>query len=884
VTVVGRTLAHYAILEKIGAGGMGEVYLAEDTTLKRRVALKILPSDLATPDRRVRFTREARSLAALSHPNIVTVHSVEEADGVPFITMELVDGTTLADRIPREGLPLDAFFDLAIPLADAVAAAHQHGVVHRDLKPRNVMVTSHGRVKVVDFGLAKPVPGLIGTGDTSTAGGTASAGVVVGTCGYMSPEQARGLPVDARSDIFALGVVFYEMLTGRQPFTGATATETLSSVLKDTPAAVSSIRAGLPRELTRLVSHCLAKDPSRRRQSVLDIRNELEDLKREIDSGELLAEARPVLNAAPAWRRPWPLAAAAVGPVAVTSFAGWRWSSRSEALPLRLANPRQITFTAAVESDPTWSPDLGRIAYVSDQSGNADIWVAPSSGGAAVNLTADHPGGDVDPAWSPDGNRIAFISDRDGGGLFVMPAIGGRPVRISSSGDAESVGHPAWSSDGAALAVMRREREANFIEIVSIGTRESQRFRVPGEQGNRFHMSWSPDRRFFAYVRAANVRLEVNRLWVLRVADGEARAITDGLTGAWSPNWSNDSRTLYFVSNRGGSLDLWQQPLRTDGTPDANATPLTTGVGMQQAAFSSGGRRLAYSRGRPVANVWRVPILEDREAGWEDAEQLTFDEAFVESLDLLPDGRRLVIASDRGGSQDLWLTEADGADMRQLTSDHGPESSPRLSPNGQQIAFSVDRQGSRHILTMPTDGGPAVQLTNRSQGGLFPAWSPDGLTIAFYGPSGNAMNLFVVPASGGDTRQITTGPGSRYFPQWSPDGRWIYFAFGSGTAARIFRMAVDGGNPEPVTTAAAYHYRWSGDGTRMYFPGIQRGSNDLWEMTLSDRRERRLTRFIQRTGRLGELALAASKTHVYFTWRQDVGDIWVMDVVSGSDR
>jgi Tol biopolymer transport system component len=584
-------------------------------------------------------------------------------------------------------------------------------------------------------------------------------------------------------------------------------------------------------------------------------------------------------------RTVWWAAAATVGVLALAGLGGWRWIERGETRTIRLTNPRQVTFTSAVETAPTWSPDGGRIAYVSDQSGNGDIWVAPAAGGAAVNLTADHSGVDSGPEWSPDGNQIAFVSERDGGGVYVMPAIGGRPERISPQGNSEGLNSLAWSADGTELAHMRREPEANFIEIVSLGTRESRRLRVPGDSGNRHDLSWSPDGRLFAYVRAASRGQEQNRLWLLRVADGQALGLTDGTTGDWNPMWSADGRTLYFISNRGGTQDLWQQRLSADGVPEGDPLPLTVGVGMQWAALSSGGGKLAYSRGRRVANVWRVPIPTDGEAGWPDAEQLTFDEAFVESLDVHEDSGRLVISSDRGGSRDLWLTAPDGTDMRRLTTDRGPDTAPRFSPDGKRIAFHSSREGNLDIWVLPTDGGPAVQLTRNPLSAMFPAWSPDGAAIAYYASTGPDVNAFVVPADGGEPRQITTGPVSKYFPQWSPDGKWMYYASQERAgASQVFRKPAAGGSPVQVTTQPVYYYRISHDGTRMYFPGTDRGSNDLWELTLADGRERRLTRFVQKPGSLGGSALAASKTHLYFAWRNDVGDIWVMDVVPDDER
>ena len=291
--MVGETLGHYRILEKLGGGGMGDVYRAEDTQLGRDVALKVLRPDFASsPERRKRFEREARSLAALSHPGIVTVFSIEQAAGVDFITMEVVRGRALSRLIPRSGFPLGELFALALPLTEAVAAAHGQGIVHRDLKPDNVMVDDEGRVKVLDFGLAKLRQESFGTVDSQlpTETGTAE-GRILGTVAYMSPEQAEGRPVDQRSDVFALGVVLYEMATGERPFKGDSSSALLAAILKDTPVSVTEQRPELPRELGRILKRALAKDPEERIQSAKELRNELRELKAEVGSGE--AGTRP---------------------------------------------------------------------------------------------------------------------------------------------------------------------------------------------------------------------------------------------------------------------------------------------------------------------------------------------------------------------------------------------------------------------------------------------------------------------------------------------------------------------------------------------------------------------------------------------------------------
>ena len=675
--MIGRKLSHYEVLEKIGSGGMGEVYLAEDTKLDRKVALKVLPPELAeSEERRARFKREAKAIAALNHPNIVTVHSVEEADGVHFITMELVKGKTLTELLPKHGFPLNRFFDIAIPLADAVAAAHQEGITHRDLKPDNAMVSDDGRVKVLDFGLAKPTSGFAG-GDAESALPTAARtaeGVIVGTVNYMSPEQAQGKAVDARSDIFALGVVFYEMLTGQRPFRGENPAEILSSIIKDTPDSTSELNPAVPRDLAKLVRRCLAKDPNRRLQSAIDVRNELEETKQEVDSGEIVLTAAPSPTTAAAWTKLLLLAGAAVGIATIAWIAGtFRTSEEGPPIVPRFTNPVQITSAVGVEDFPTWSHDGRNLAF----EASGDIWVAPVGTGQPVNRTADHSGRDTVPSWSPDGSQIAFWSERDGGGYFVMSALGGPARKVLST--SRPVGPPQWSQDGEELAVFPSrydgDAERNF-QIVSLRTRESRRFIVPGATIGRLDLSWSRDGRFMAYVDAVNRSSDLTQLWVFRLVDEQGFAVTDGSTKVLSPTWSSDGRQLFFLTNRGGSMDLWRQSMRPDGTPEGDPQSVTAGIGMRRAAFSPDGTKLAYSRGRQVANLWRVPILGDRPATWLDAEQLTFDQAYIEAADVSRDGEHLVFSSDRNGHFDIWMLPAGGREMTQVTSDPTPGDVP----------------------------------------------------------------------------------------------------------------------------------------------------------------------------------------------------------------
>ncbi len=371
----------------------GEVYLAQDTKLDRKIALKILPPEFAeSEERRARFKREAKAIAALNHPNIVQVYSVEESDGVHFITMEHVTGKTLSAALPRHGFSLRQFLDLAIPLTEA-AAAHENGITHRDLKPDNIIVTKEGGIKVLDFGLAKPSTGVgsaASDSDLPTEQMT-KEGRILGTVAYMSPEQAEGKSVDARSDVFALGVNFYEMLTGERPFRGETPASTLSAVLKDEPQSLTKLVPSLPRDIARIVKRCLAKDPSRRYQTTIDVRNELEELARALDSGETMADAG-VSPRTPASRRALPWIAIVGGGLLVVL---WRsdivptsFENLGPAVPT-FTNARQITSAIGVEDFPTWSPDGQTLAYESNQTGKMEIWVQQIEGGAPIMRTPD---------------------------------------------------------------------------------------------------------------------------------------------------------------------------------------------------------------------------------------------------------------------------------------------------------------------------------------------------------------------------------------------------------------------------------------------------------------------------------------------------------------
>lgn len=890
--MVGRTLAHYRILEEIDRGGMGIVYRAVDLKLHREVAVKVLPPELvADEDRKARFMQEARAAGALYHPHIATVFDIGEAHGITFMAMELIEGTRLRDLVSGARLPVSRALSLAIEVAEGLDRAHQKGIIHRDLKPENIMVTEDGHAKVIDFGLAKLVQPPFGRedseGDTQVRVKT-EAGTVVGTVSYLSPEQARGETTDHRTDIFTLGVVLSEMLTGKCPFLQKSSAETLSAILKEEASPLESAKLESSPEVISRLQHvlekCLAKDREQRYQTAKDLALDLKSIQRQSESGVSALAAREGVPT-PGFGR-WLLIGSSLALVLLVGILGYQLWPRQQ-MPPRLASPTQITSAIGLESYPTWSPEAGRLAYHLDRASdgrNFDIWVAQVGTGHTVNLTEDHRGIDMFPSWSPDGDQIAFWSARDGGGYFVMPALGGRPRRVvgQSRQDAPALlPQPQWSRDGKELACVVYDGASAFVDIVTVETGGSRRLSLPGRDHHaRMDLAWSPDGRHFAYVDGRDYSAQVGVVRVLEIESGEAFALTNGRTSVWSPVWSPDGRFLYYVSNRGGSMDLWRQKMRR-GKPEGEPQPVTTGVGIASAALSPDGEKLAYSKGRVVSNVWQVPILQERPATWFDAKQVTFDEAYIEMLALSPDGKMLAVSSDRSGNPDVWILPAEGGEMQQLTRDPTPDWAPSWSPDGKEIAFYAYRSGKREIWVRPLSGGPAWQLTKGETESTFPRWLPDGREIAFLSRRGGHFEVGVIPAVGGEARRLTNDSDVDDSYAFSPDGKWLVYESTRSGASNFWRVPRKGGEPQKLSEAEGELLCWSPDGKWIYFIGVGKSQGNLWTIPADGGPARQLTDL---GGRVGTLVLAGplatDGSSLFFAWRESQGDMWIADITS----
>lgn len=782
----GTRLGPYEVASAIGSGGMGEVFRAKDTKLGRDVAIKVLPAAFAQdPERLARFEREARVLASLNHTNIAHVYGFESAtlpdgSGAHFLAMEMVEGEDLAERLRRGAMPIDEAIVVAKQIAEGLEEAHEHGVIHRDLKPANTKVTPDGKVKILDFGLAKAYE--------STSNGSApdlshsptlsrhmtEAGMIMGTAAYMSPEQARGKTVDKRGDIWSFGVVLFEMLTGARLFKGETVSDTLAAVLRQ-DVTWTALPSETPSRLKRLLERCLERDVKQRLRDIGEARFELEHIER----GERDVTPRAsAMTAAPVARPPRRVAQAITAAALLGTFAlgGWIGRRSHQAEP-PWANLTQLTDAAGVESGPTISPDGASFAYSSASRGSWDIYVQRVGGRNPV-LVAGDPGRDeVWPAFSPDGRQIAFNQGGGEGGIFLVGATGESVRRLTDFG-----ANPAWSPDGRRIVFSSQEVGSAYSRsgvgtLWTVETEGGAPLKI--DDGDAVQPSWSPSGKRIAFWQNRNGQRDLATI----PAGGGARVevTADGPTD-WAPVWSPDGRFVYFASDRGGSRGLWRIGIdESTGRPTSEPAPVAQGAdgSIELPRLSADGTSLVFRS--MIESINPAAISFDPITGRAGAVTLLLHRTgILRPQDRSNDGQWLALNNHGAPQEDVFVIRTDGTELSRVTDDAARDRAPFFSPDGATIMFFSNKGGSYQSHSIRRDGGDRTQLT------AFPdretrrtSISPDGHRV-FVAFSASSRDWLIAPFPGPVTLQGGTltkspqvGAGHFYPNAWSRDGRWL---------------------------------------------------------------------------------------------------------------
>jgi len=862
----GTTLGSYEIVALLGAGEMGEVYRARDARLGREVAIKILTASFAADaDRLRRFEQEVRATAALNHPNIVVIHSVERAGDLRFLTMELVEGETLAEMIPEGGAPLDRILNLGTQIADGVSAAHQLGIVHRDLKPTNVMVTSEGRAKILDFGLAKQGatgdrPASDATATRSTTSATAH-GVIVGTVAYMSPEQAEGKPLDCRSDLFSLGIILYEMSTGKRPFTGETNLSTIASILRDTPRPVTELNPNLPGELARVVRRALAKDRERRYQTAKDMRNDLEELKVSLDAGKLrphqsASDVIPRSHGARV-RQSVAVLLVALALVVALALAVGIYGLTQWRAPIEQLQITQLTTSGNAER-PALSPDGKFVAYIQRDDNDYSLWIRQTTTDSNVQIVRPEPNVALLGATvTPDGGFVDFVrlhGSAEFTEIWRVALLGGALRRWIERADSP-VG---WSPDGQHLAFLRQSRtEGSTALIVADADGSHERVLAVRRSPDRYlnlsnvgapnvRPAWSPDGRVIALIGSDDASLQA--LFV-DVATGSERVVALSALGSITgPAWIDAGALVVTGTAEHGSLEqVWRLSY-----PGGQLTRLTNDLSsfLGTSATTDGGS-LVTERSDTRASVWvgdgtaeggsevvsskALGVVSDGQIAWAGDRlmysRMSNGQLFLSSVIPGNDATVEVLSRDFGHfsatsdggtivftmTDGIWKAEADGRHPVKIAS--GNAGYLQVTRDDRSVLFLSARSGLQSPWLVSIGGGSPVQIARLFAGAGSLDVSPDGKSLMFgtTGPGGN-FQFVICELPTCITRRILAVPETstlrRY--RWTPDGRGIADILAPGS--NIWIVPLDGSVPHQLThftDRSIQDFAWSHDGKRL---------------------------------------------------------------------
>ena len=854
--MIGTTISHYKILEKLGQGGMGVVYKAEDTRLDRTVALKVLAAHLLTDEEaKSRFEREAKAAAGLDGPNIATVFEIGEDKGQSYIALQFVDGPTIEDKIAERPLPLDLALDIAIQVAEGLQEAHEKGVIHRDIKAANILLSSKGQAKITDFGLAH----------LAERSRLTKSGTTLGTPAYMSPEQAQGQETDHRSDIWSLGVLLYEMVTGKHPFPGEYEQAVVYGIINEKPEPVTALRSGLPIGLDRLLGKAMAKSPDKRYQHAEELIVDFRGLLSE-PSGEPVSVAlgdTGLVDTSAHEPRTLAKAAAALVLMSLGALLAWSFLRGSEASGLLDPNTRlqQLTFDNGLAYQPAISPDGKMVAYASDRAGkgNLDIWVQQTAGGQPFRLTSTEVD-EREPSFSPDGSRVAFRSEGKGGGVYIVPTLGGEPHLVASGGR-----RPRFSPNGDLVAYWVGREHMPGTEGMGVV------FVVPVEGGDPVRLGygrspiWSPDGQGLLFLRTR--RRPTIREWVVVSAEGGEPVPTGAMEAirqtklSGDPNtvgrrvfvpqdWLPDGRVL-FSGGAGSAYNLWSILVSPD-TASASGSParVTLGSGMQLFARASANGAIAFSEVAENRDIWLLPIDARQGEARGGVQRATTNAARDDTPSLSVDGQYLAFRSTRSGGLDVWFKDLATPSLRPLTETSKGKSRLQISVDGRIVSFATSSEvehigGSWDVKAVPVGGGIASRLCVDC--GYLADLSDSGQTIITFGRS--AATEAAGTQDSGTTLTNVASARSRVLdrsnlgdPRFSPNEEWVSFQKSESDlrGRRLFVAPIpkqgelDRNRLIPITAGSedGYLSAWSPDGGMLYFLSDRDGFRCLYVQRL----------------------------------------------------
>jgi serine/threonine-protein kinase len=872
----------YRIDRELGGAGMSRVFVATETELERQVVIKVLPPDLAAGINIDRFRREIQLAARLQHPHIVPLLAAGAKGSLLYYTMPFIGGENLRSKITRAGeLPVQEATKILREVADALSYAHAQGVVHRDIKPENILISGNHAL-VLDFGVSKALSSA--TSETSTQGPTlTSLGIALGTPSYMAPEQAAADPmVDARADIYALGVVGYELLAGRTPFSGLNQQQTLSAHITTQPTPVSQHRPQLPPGLVSVIMRCLEKHPSDRWQTADDLYDALEPY-------SMTSGATTPIATAPARKKfqwtPQRIAVAAgiVGLIATGLFAS-TIAFRSSGKALIVGNTRQLTNDVGIEVQPVISPDGRMIAYTVSTATSSKVYVKQVGGGRAI-LVADSA---YWPSWNTDGSKVNYISLS--GSSASVPYLGGVPTVLSGF---DSLGGCVWSHSGDRVACSRfGDLE---LEITNSSGGDRHHVVVPGGGDGSLGPSWSFDDKLIAFTRGnsqyfagENIgNLAPSSVWVVRADGSNPIRITEDKHSNVSPVFMPDGSILY-VSSMGGSRDIYMQRLSGSAKPRGEPIRLTTGLNAHTISIDKTGTTLAYSVFTTVANVWKTPIPSSPVES-PRFEPVTSGNQTSEAFSLTTDGKWLAYDSNLNGNSDLFKMPVAGGDAQQLTHNGVDNFVPQWSPDGKQIAFHSLVKGNRDIYVMDANGGNLVSVANSPSEELSPIWA--------YG--GNGLAYLVYPDSAYVVRRDASGKWGK--PKYwihrvlaaaaSPDGKQVMVGVGAGAicptcSEGLYVMSSDLSNPRIVPAgkllsfiAIPGGFAFSQDSKHGYLSMREKdGTSSIWQVALNGDPEVRLIHLTDPQRQFYRTTIGVDAKNFYFNLGDRQSDIWTMEL------